>query len=440
MKKFFFITGMMVVFVAMFIACRGEKRTSQSGGTAADSGERPITIQFWNSWTGSDGDTLVEMVNKFNKENPWRITVEMDISGSTGERLATALPTKEACDLFLGGTNDKYKFQEYLNNINEIWSITGLRESDFMPSYLDTGKIGNDLYLMPFQHSAYYLYYNKDLFQKAGFDPNKPPMSFEEWARMAGKMTNPDMNVYGSGLYKAFGAVNSNLMEILAGPVVTEPSPGKYKVNFLEKKAEYTKYLQWAYALFQTDDNPLEDDLDSMFKANQIAILVNGPWLAAGAIESEVNFEMAKIFGTEPKGDVASFFFTSSSSVEEKLAAMRFVKWWYTGNDGTPPGQTGVGLWSLRIGFPGFYIPLVQSSEYQNNTRLKNLALADPNMVVQITCPDSFKGFQDINNNVISPLAQGVIYGGDINRALEQAQKDAEGIVVAYHGQNALVK
>jgi multiple sugar transport system substrate-binding protein len=430
------------LMAALALSCSKKESAASAGsgtGTAA-SDVKPITIQFWNSWTGSDGQTLIEMVEKFNKENPWKITVNMDISGSTGDRLATSLPARSACEIFLGGTNDKYKYQTYLLDINDIWTATDLKESDFMPSYLSTGKIGNDLYLMPFQHSAYYLYYNKDLLKGAGLDPEKPPMSFEEWTTMAHKITNERNNVYGSGLYKAFGAVQSHLMEMIAGPAITEPQSGKYKAMFLEKKAEYTRYLKWAKALFDSGDNPLEDDLDSMFKANQVAILVNGPWLAAGAIESEVNFEMSKIFGHEPMGDVASFFFTHSASPEGKLAAERFVQWWYTGLPGDKPTTTGVGLWSLRIGFPGFYLPLVNSAEYQSSQRLKNLAQNDVTALVQITCPDSFKGFQDINGQVISPLAQGVIYGDDIDQALTRAQTEAEKIIVLYHGQENLIK
>ena len=37
-------------------------------GAAAEE-SNPITIQFWNSFTGADGDLLVELVDRFNAEN-----------------------------------------------------------------------------------------------------------------------------------------------------------------------------------------------------------------------------------------------------------------------------------------------------------------------------------------------------------------------------------
>lgn len=47
--------------------------------------EEPVTIQFWNSFTGADGAQLVQLVERFNEENEWGITVEMDISPSFTE-------------------------------------------------------------------------------------------------------------------------------------------------------------------------------------------------------------------------------------------------------------------------------------------------------------------------------------------------------------------
>ena len=57
-------------------------------GAAAEE-SNPITIQFWNSFTGADGDLLVELVDRFNAENKWGITIEMDISSGFTEQLSS---------------------------------------------------------------------------------------------------------------------------------------------------------------------------------------------------------------------------------------------------------------------------------------------------------------------------------------------------------------
>lgn len=141
------------------------ENTAAAGAEEAEA-SAPITIDFWNSWTGSDGDTLVELVNKFNEENPWQITVNMDISSSFAEKLSTSLPTGDASPLILMGNGDRFKYQEYLLPINDVWTNTTLKEEDFNANSLDTGRIGEDLYSLPFQNSLYYMYWNKDLFEK----------------------------------------------------------------------------------------------------------------------------------------------------------------------------------------------------------------------------------------------------------------------------------
>ena len=54
----------------------------------------PITIQFWNAFTGTDGDVLREIVDRYNKENGKDITIEMDIMP------ASSLEEKLPCNRF----------------------------------------------------------------------------------------------------------------------------------------------------------------------------------------------------------------------------------------------------------------------------------------------------------------------------------------------------
>ena len=412
--------------------------TTAAGPEEAEA-SAPITIDFWNSWTGPDGDTLVELVNKFNDENPWQITVNMDISSSFAEKLSTSLPTGDASPLILMGNGDRFKYQEYLLPINDVWTNTTLKEEDFNANSLDTGRIGEDLYSLPFQNSLYYMYWNKDLFEKAGLDPETPPQNFEEWTQMAAKITDPDSNVYGSGLFMAYGNQEMCLMQQKGGLAVEQQSDGKYKVN-IEGNEGYKEYLEWMKALYTNGDNPQENEIDSMFKAGQIGIMVNGPWLAPGADESGVNFGMCKIFGQEPLGDVAGFFITSSATDEEKLACERFLQWWYQGNEGCAVEDTAVSTWSLKLGFPTTYVPTGECEAYKSNERLAALNLDDNSKdSIWITTSPEFKGWGDLVT-VIGNMTQAVVFDTLIDEAMAQAQEDAEKAVTTYEGADALVQ
>ena len=412
----------------------GQEADSQTQEASA-----PITIEFWNSWTGSDGDTLVAQVERFNKENPWGITINMDISASFVEKLTTGLPTGEASPLVLLGAGDRFRYQEYLLPIDDIWENTSLKAEDFNDNSLDPCYIDSSLYGIPFQNSVYYMYWNKDLFREAGLDPETPPASFDEWTQMAAKITNPDKNVYGSGLFMSYGNHQMCLMQQLGGTAVTSEGNGTFKVNFAGNEG-YKEFLEWEKALYDKEDNPMENEIDSMFKAGQIGIMVNGPWLAPGATESGIDYGMCKIFGQEPLGDVAGFFITSSASEEEKLACERFIQWWYTGNEGDDAADTACSAWSLELGFPTVYVPTADCDAYQSDERLAALNLDDNSKesIWIVTSPD-FSGWSEVVT-VVGDMAQAVIYGTSIDEALAQAQADAEKLVKQYAGEEALVQ
>ena len=128
---------------------------------AADDGK--TNVVFWNSWTGGDGDTLEALVNKFNEESD-TVHVEMTRTTSFGDMLQTSLPTGEAADLVLQSTNEITRYKSYLRSMDDIWENTGLKEEDFSPAYLSMCYNDDTLYAIPFQISAYMMYYNKDLF------------------------------------------------------------------------------------------------------------------------------------------------------------------------------------------------------------------------------------------------------------------------------------
>ena len=68
---------------------------------ADDAAAEPITIQFWNSWTGADGELLTELVDEFNETNDNGITIEMDImpSNDMSQKLATSVGAGTAAPL-----------------------------------------------------------------------------------------------------------------------------------------------------------------------------------------------------------------------------------------------------------------------------------------------------------------------------------------------------
>jgi sn-glycerol 3-phosphate transport system substrate-binding protein len=63
---------------------------------------------------------------------------------------------------------------------------------DFFEAFWLNSRIGRTIYSIPFQRSTIVLYYNKDVFQKAGLDPARPPRTWTELLQDAQKLTLRD--------------------------------------------------------------------------------------------------------------------------------------------------------------------------------------------------------------------------------------------------------
>ena len=61
--------------------------------------------------------------------------------------------------------------------------------SDFYPNMLEACSIDGKPYALPMYVSPYVLYYNKNLFEQAGLDPEKPPKTYDEMLEMAEKLS-----------------------------------------------------------------------------------------------------------------------------------------------------------------------------------------------------------------------------------------------------------
>lgn len=401
-----------------------------------DAGENAggnITISFWNSFTGSDGDMLVELVNRFNEENTDGITVEMDISSDLDSQLSTAFAAGTGPTLLLSSSAYRFTYGDYLQDISGVFDATNLDRADFIPSYLEYCSEGDALYFVPFQIVGYYMYWNKDLFEAAGLDPETPPATWDEWEEMAAMITDESANVYGSGISYDYAYQIAHIMQRFGGLAVTDEN-GQWTANFAGNEG-YAKFLNMYKNLVEQGNNPLEADTDSMASAGQIGITVGGPWVTVGLDTAGVNYGIGLI----PMGDagdmnsveVLGFSVTTAASEEEKAAAYKFIEWWNTENaEGSSPALE----WSVANGFPAYTFSVQEKDAYKESVKLQAMSAANPNAPTDFIVDSSFPGINNIINDVIPELINSVAFGSStVEEALEKAQVSAEGIVAGYN-------
>lgn len=408
-------------------ACGGSGEKTES-----DSSEG-TTVTFWNSFTGADGDMLVELVDRFNEENTDGITVEMDISSDFDSQLSTAFAANEGPTMILSSSAYRFTYGDYLQDVSDVFDKTELNKDDFIQSYLDYCSDGDSMYFVPFQVVGYYMYWNKDLFEAAGLDPDTPPANWDEWESFAASITNPDQNVYGSGISYDYAYQIAHIMQRFGGLAVTGED-GNWTANF-ENNEGYKEFLNMYKEMVDNGDNPLEADTDSMASAGQIGITVGGPWVTSGLDTAGVNYGIGLI----PQGDagdmnsveVIGFAITTAASDAEKEAAYKFIEWWNTADeDGNSPALE----WSLQNGYPAYTYSVQENEEYQSNEKLSAMSAANPDAPTDFIVDSNFPGINAVLTDVIPQMINSVAFGdATVDEALVNAQTAAQAIVDEYN-------
>ena len=153
-----------------------DSANSESGGET--------TINWWHAMGGNLGETVDALAADFNEQSS-SVTVETSYKGSYSETLnavTSAIGAGEAPELAqivdLGSrlAIDSGAFvpmEEALPSDRIDWS-------DFQDPVIDYYSFDNTVYSMPFNSSNPIFYYNKDMFEEAGLDPESPPSTFAE--------------------------------------------------------------------------------------------------------------------------------------------------------------------------------------------------------------------------------------------------------------------
>lgn len=142
-------------------------------------------ITFWHSMGGSGGEAINNLVEKFNAENEYGITVTAEYQGAYDDALtklksaqlgnmgADLVQVYEIGTRFMIDSGWIVPMQELIDA--DGWDVTTLE-----PNIAAYYTVDEKLYSMPFNTSTPILYYNKNILDKAGITEESIPTSFEE--------------------------------------------------------------------------------------------------------------------------------------------------------------------------------------------------------------------------------------------------------------------
>lgn len=186
-----------VVAGCLLVAACGTSATDGGGGGSQGGGSGTGTITMWAR--DSDQTFVSQLVDGFNQsQKDVQVKVTVIPAANFVQKFGAAAATGSAPDVaaidlvYLPYFSSKNTLEDLTERSKELTYMDKLS-----PAHLRLGKYQDKLYALPFSAEASVLYYNKDLFKKAGLDPNKPPKTYAEIKAAALKIRALGPDYYG---------------------------------------------------------------------------------------------------------------------------------------------------------------------------------------------------------------------------------------------------
>ena len=387
---------------------------------ASEAGEEktyePTTLTFWNGFTSTDGEVLQQIVDDFNASNEWNITIEMDVMpwATFNEKLPAAIAAGNAPDFVLcsSGYYAPYVEAGSFQDVSDFYELPEVNADDFDKNVVDLLYYDDLCVGVPMQMVSHYFYWDKDLYEAAGLDPESPPETFEELVENAKLLTDKSKNQYGFCV-----PVNNNVtaqytMYAYGGGYVNED-----ETEAVFNSEENVKAFETLKTLYEC--SPKDSD-DNTYISGQLAQFINGPWIINGLRENEINYGVKAVPAcTGVKQDAAvipvGFSIPKTTSEEHKELVYKFVNYWNTEEICTK--------WTKECGTPAYLL----SAQANFADDPQTLALSEPLSYGHIEC--KLNGVNTISTDGLYPAMEEIFAGADIKTTLDNYNEVIQGIL-----------
>jgi multiple sugar transport system substrate-binding protein len=181
--------------------CGGDDDDSDDASTdtpaAENDGDTGVDLTMWTrSATQEQSQQLVDAYNE-SHENQVELTVVPN--DNYNQQVASAAGAGELPDVFAADVVFVPNFVQqglYLDITDRIDALPYV--DDLAPSHIETGTQDGVKYVVPHTLDLSVLFYNKDLYEQAGLDPETPPTTLAELAEHARAIRELGDDVYGT--------------------------------------------------------------------------------------------------------------------------------------------------------------------------------------------------------------------------------------------------
>jgi multiple sugar transport system substrate-binding protein len=274
----------------------GSKDSGSSGSTNSSSAakstpdNKPVTLNVWVGWSARELKVFNSVVDEYHKLHP-NVTVKVT-GGINDNKIVAAIRAGNAPDVV--SSFNSYNVGVYCGtggwiDLTPFLKKDGISTSDFPAATNYYTQYDNKKCALPLLADTYGLYYNKDLFKKAGI--TDPPKTITELTEDAKKLTikNSDGSLKQIGIDPFIGFyenVPERWIQSFGGKYTDDQGHA-----ILSKQEAWPKFLNWQKSLidfygyknlvkFQAGLGD-EFSASNAFEVGKVAMNLDGEWRVA---------------------------------------------------------------------------------------------------------------------------------------------------------------
>lgn len=306
----------------MFTGCGGSKSEEKT----AD-GKTKVRFASWD--TAEDVDRQQKIVDQFNAAHDDIEVVLEAYGGEFDTKISAGMGSGDAPDVMY-----MWDYPSYYKGLEPLDSYIEKEGADYKDNFYDTlwayNSLNGTTYGIPVGFTTHCLFYNKDIFAKAGV---AEPTSDWTW----------------SDVQKAAKEIASKLDGVKGFSFQMKPDPYDFEMYLWSNGSAYldkdgkkegalnSKESVEVLNLFQTMEKEgyaiaTEKSGTDDFRSGQVAMYVYGSWAISRLQEDGLNYGVTTIPAFEGKGKSKSILSSSGVAISKdsknKEAAWEFVKYW----------------------------------------------------------------------------------------------------------------
>jgi multiple sugar transport system substrate-binding protein/sn-glycerol 3-phosphate transport system substrate-binding protein len=434
----------MMLMVVLILALAAPLTMAQDDLESVDpSGQ---TVVYWHEWDGAQLEAIQAIVDSFNTNNEWGITVELVAQGNTSglaNQMSAAITSGELPSL-TGGVFASTAQSYYLDGVlvpldayydSAAWGFSDDEKADLNQGLLDVNRIPGEgfdgqLLSWPIGLSANVLSVNLQMLEALGFDA--APTTLDEFRAVscaAAEMTGPNgEDVQGFPIRTNMGDLESFIAS--QGGQIFDYETNTFSFTSDEAIAVLT-FFQDLYndGCAYVPDGPFVNTADFAFALNPMAAgsssgvpFINGDIEASGSgITNWINTTMPWSEGNRTLQAFLRSIAVITSTPEEQLATWLFIK-----HMASPESQD---VWTTKT----FYQPysttgLNQLTQEFLDANPQFTAVRDVLLDPEVTIYSSpaVLGYNDVANNIVPNMMAEILTGGrDVMEAAAEAEEIA---------------